>query len=289
MKITGIILILLVATLAAPLGNSFAVPISNPPTNLVAQSVSSTQINLSWTVPINSTQNAVNGYRVDSDVGCLGIFSVLVANQTGTTYNNSNLKPSKCYAYKVFALNSAGTSAASNTAQTATQAIPIPSGNQTKPTDNLGQKVSEFVQKRNDLLKKQREETLRIIQQCHDKAMNATGTVRKQTMEECRKTMQELKAKYKDARKQFQEEFKTFREDTKSLLKEAKKSGLISKEDIKEVKRELKGFEKDSKSESKELRKDIKELRKDLKKELKEHKKEHKKNKHHDDDHDDDD
>jgi F0F1-type ATP synthase membrane subunit b/b' len=286
MKTTGITLILLVATLALPLGNVFAEP-AYPPTNLTAQSISSTQINLSWNAPANSTQSLVNGYKIERDAGCLGTFTVLVANHTTTKYNNTGLVPSKCYAYKVFALNPSGISASSNTAQAATPAAPAT--NQTKPTDNLGQKVSEFVQKRNDLLKKQREETLRIIQQCHDKAMNATGTVRKQTMEECRKTMQELKAKYKDARKQFQEEFKTFREDTKSLLKEAKKSGLISKEDIKEVKRELKGFEKDSKSESKELRKDIKELRKDLKKELKEHKKEHKKNKHHDDDHDDDD
>ena len=282
MKTTGIVLILLVATLALPLGNSFAVPISNPPTNLAAQSVSSTQINLSWTIPVNATQNAVNGYKIERDAGCLGTFSTLVSNHTTTKYNNTGLMPAKCYAYKVFALNSAGTSISSNTAQSATQSAPAT--NQTKPTDNLGQKVSDFVHKRNELLKKQREETLRLVQECHNKALNATGTVRKQIMEECRDTMKTLKDKYKETRKQFREEFKTFREDTKSILKEAKKAGLVSKQDIKDIKRELKYFEKDTKRESKELREDVKELRKDLKKELK---KEQKKNKHLDDDDDD--
>jgi hypothetical protein len=281
MKTTGIVLILLVATLALPLGNSFAEP-ANPPTNLVAQSVSSTQINLSWNVPVNSTQSLVNGYKIERDVGCLGIFSVLVANHTSTKYNNTGLAPAKCYAYKVYALNPSGISASSNPAQAATPSTP--STNQTKPTDNLGQKVSDYVQKRNELLKKQREETLKLIRECQDKAINATGTARKQIMDDCRTMMKDLKEKYKDTRKQFKEEFKTFREDTKSLLKEAKKAGLISKKDIREAKHELRDFENDTKREFKELKRDIKEVRKDLKEELKEHKKELKKKDKHDDD-----
>lgn len=274
MKTTGIVLILLVATLALPLGNSFAEP-ANPPTNLVAQSVSSTQINLSWNAPVNSTQSLVNGYKIERDAGCLGTFSVLVANHTSTKYNNTGLAPAKCYAYKVYALNPSGVSASSNPAQTATPFAP--STNQTKPTDNLGQKVSDYVQKRNELLKKQREETLKLIRECQDKAINATGTARKQIMDDCRTMMKDLKEKYKDTRKQFREEFKTFREDTKSLLKEAKKAGLISKKDIREAKHELRDFENDTKREFKELKRDIKE-------ELKEHKKELKKKDKHDDD-----
>ncbi|WP_100183057.1 fibronectin type III domain-containing protein [Candidatus Nitrosotenuis aquarius] len=286
MKTTGIVLILLVATLALPLGNSFAEP-ANPPTNLVAQSISSTQINLSWNAPVNSTQSLVNGYKIERDAGCLGTFSVLVSNHTSTKYNNTGLMPAKCYAYKVFALNPSGVSASSNTAQAATP--PAPSTNQTKPTDNLGQKVSDFVHKRNELLKKQREETLKLIRECQDKANNATSTTRKQIMEDCRESMKALKDKYKDVREQFKEEFKTFKKDAKSLLKEAKKTGLITKKDIREAKHEIRDFENDTKREYKELKHDIKDVRKDLKKELKELKKEQKKNKHHDDDKDDDD
>ena len=375
MKSTGIILILLVATLALPLGNSFAIPISNPPTNLVAQSTSSTQINLSWNTPINATQNAVNGYKIEQDVSCDGSFIVISANTTSTTYSNTGLNAGTCYAYRVSALNSAGVSVPSNVDFDVTLAVPnapatlsitasatslklswsAPTNNGganvsgyqiqrngtilvsntgntkltyidtglkslhsetyrvaawnsvglgsfsanvtaktlnqtgTTPIDkgNLGQAVSDFVQKRNELLKKQREETIRLIQQCHDKTTNSTGTAKKQAMEDCRRMMHELKDKYKDARKQFKEEFKNFRENTKSLIKEAKKSDLINKEDVKDVKREFKNFEKDSKKEEKELKKDIKDLRKDLKKEDKQHKKEQKKDKHDNDENDD--
>jgi hypothetical protein len=373
MKTIGIVLILLVTTLALPLGNSFAVPISSPPTNLVAQSISSTQINLSWSAPINVTQNLVSGYRIEQDASCDGSFATLVANNTLTTYSNIGLNAGTCYAYRVLALNPEGVSAPSNvdfdvtftvpnaptgltvTASSATSlklswVTPADNGganitgyqiqrngtilvsntgnakiayvdtglkpltsqtyrvaawnsvglgvfsanmtaktlNQTGTTStdkpNLGQAVSDFVHKRNELLKKQREETLRLIQQCHDKAFNATGTARKQIKEDCREMMNELKDKYKEIRRQLQKEFKIFREDTKSLLKEAKKSELVTKKDIKIIERELKNFEKDSKKESKELRKDIKELRKDLKKEQKQNKKDHNKDKHDDDD-----
>jgi quinol monooxygenase YgiN len=373
MKTAGIILILLVATLALPLGNSFAVPISNPPTNLVAQAISSTQINLSWNAPINSTQNGVSGYKIEQDVSCDGSFVTIIANNTSTTYSNTGLNAGACYAYRVSALNSAGVSTPSNVDFDVTFATPsVPSGvtvtassatslkiawnaptnnggtnisgyqiqrngtilvsntgnanlayidtglkpltsqtykiaawnsaglgsfsvnvtaktlNQTTTPlnkENLGQAVSEFIHKRNELLKKQREETMKLIQDCHNKTLNATGTARKQVMEDCREMMKTLKDKYKDSRKQFREEFKTFRDDTKSLLKEAKKSDLIDKEDIKDIRDEFRDYNKDAKRESKGLKQDIKELRKDLKKDLKEQKKD-KKNKHHDEDED---
>lgn len=370
MKTTGIVLILLVATLALPLGNSFAVPISNPPTNLVAQTISSTQINLSWNAPVNSTQNEVNGYKIEQDVSCDGSFATLVANNTSTTYSDTGLSAGTCYAYRVLALNSAGASMPSNvdfdvtlatssapngltvTAASATSlkltwSAPANNGganitgyqiqrngtvlvsntgntkitytdtgltpltsqtyriaawnsvglgafsanvtaktlNQTSTTtdkENLGKAVSEFVHKRNELFKKQREETVKLIRECHDKALNANGTARKQIMDDCREMMKTLNDKYKDARKQFNEEFKTFKKETKSLLKEVKKTGNINKKDVKEIKREVNDLEKDIKEKSKALKQDTKELRKDLKKELKESKKDKKKDKHDD-------
>lgn len=363
MKTTGIVLILLVATLALPLGNSFAVPISAPPTNLTAQAVSSTQINLSWTAPVNSTQNEVNGYRIEQDISCDGTFATLAANSTSTTYTNTGLNSGTCYAYRVSALNSAGASAPSNvdfdvthTTTSAPTGLAItalstslklvwnaPSNNggasisgyqiqrngtilvsntgnnKTVYTDmglksstaqtyriaawnsvglgpfsanvtaktldkngtsidrgNLGQAISDFVHKRNELFKQQREETMKIIRECSSKTMNATNVQRKQILQDCRQMMHDLQEKYKEARKQFNEEFKTFRNDTKELLKAQKAN--IEKRDVKEIKHDIKDFEKETKSEAKDLKHDIKDAKKDAKKELKQSKKENKKN-----------
>ncbi|MEW6044740.1 MAG: fibronectin type III domain-containing protein [Thermoproteota archaeon] len=378
MKTTGITLILLVATLAVPLEHALAqTAVSSPPTNLIAQAVSGSQINLSWTAPQNSTENGVNGYKIEQDVGCVGVFSVLVANTTttSTSYSSTGLLNDFCYSYRVSALNSAGDSAPSNTASATTHGTPsAPTGltvtvasssslnlswnapsddggspitgyqiqrngtvlvantgnnqtvyldtgllpqhqqtyrvaawngvglgafsanvtattNQTStqptPKDNLGQAVSDFVHKRNELFKKQREETLRIIKDCNEKVRNANATQRKEIKEDCREALQSIKEKYKEIRKQFQHDFKTFRETTKSLLKEAKKANLVDKQDVKEIKREFKSFENDTKRDEKQLKHDIKELKKDFKKQQKELKKEQKKNDRDDDEDDD--
>ncbi len=381
MKTTGIVLILLVATLAAPFEHIFAqtgVPL--PPTNLTVQAASSSQVNLRWTAPINATDAGVNGYTIERDVGCVGIFAVLVANTTtsATTYSNTGLLGDFCYAYRVSALNSVGASTASNIASATTLSVPnAPAGltvtpvsnsslkltwsapsdnggskitgyqvqrngtiivantgnNQTtylntgllplhqqtyrvaawnsvglgafsanvtaKTTnqtgmpgsidkENLGQAVSDFVHKRNELLKKQREEVFKIIRECNNKVRNTNGTDIKLVKEDCRKLMHSLKDKYAEARKQLKEEFKTFREDTKSLLKEAKKAKLIEKGDVKDIEREFKQFGNDTKREEKQLDHDVKDLKKDLKKQLKDIKKESKKkNKRQGDGHDD--
>jgi hypothetical protein len=376
MKTAGIVLILLVATLVAPFEQIFAqVAVPQPPTSLTAQTASGSQINLSWTAPVNATNSGVNGYKIEQDVGCVGTFAVLVANTTtiATSYQNTGLLGDFCYAYRVSALNSAGASTASNSASATTLSAPnAPTGlsvtpvsssslkltwsapsdnggskiigyqvqrngtilvastgnNQTTylntgllplhqqtyrvaalnsiglgtfsanvtakttnqtgvpgPIDkeNLGQAISDFVHKRNELLKKQREETLKIIKECNDKARSANGTQKKQIREDCRDQMQSLKEKYKETRKQIQDEFKTFRETTKSLLKEAKKAKLIEKRDVKEIKREFKEFNKETKREEKQFKHDIKDLQKDLKKQLKDIKKQDKKKKHGDD------
>ncbi|MFY9301349.1 MAG: fibronectin type III domain-containing protein [Candidatus Nitrosotenuis sp.] len=385
MKTVGIVLILLVATLAAPMEHVFAqAAVSQPPTSLTAQAASASQINLSWAAPVNATNNGVNGYQIEQDVGCVGIFSVLVANTTTTTtsYQSTGLLSDFCYAYRVSALNSAGASAPSNTASATTLSTsnaptglvvtPVSSSslrlawnapsdnggseitgyqiqrngtilvantannqttylstgllplheqtyrvaawngvglgtfsanvtakttNQTStpgPIDkeNLGQAISDFVHKRNELLKKQREETLKIIKECGEKVRSANGTQRKQIREDCREMLQDLKEKYKETRKQLKEEFKTFRETTKSLLKEARKTKLIEKEDVKEIKREFKEFKQETKKEEKEFKRDIKDAKKEFKKQLKELKneeKKEKKDKRDDDEHEDDD
>jgi len=123
-------LILLAGTLVVPIGFSEAqvseLTVPNPPTNLTAIAVSSNQTNLSWTAPVNSTIDQVNGYKIEIRPLCLGSFSPLVMNTTNTTttYSNTGLAEGTCYEYQVFALNPAGTGNASNSASATTWTVP---------------------------------------------------------------------------------------------------------------------------------------------------------------------
>lgn len=132
-------LILLAGTLVVPIGFSQAqaseLTVPNPPRNLTATAVSKTQINLSWTAPINSTADQVNGYKIEIRPFCLGSFSVL-ANTTNTTtaYSNTGLAEGICYEYRVFAQNVVGTSLASNNAIATTLNPPLPTSPPSAPT-----------------------------------------------------------------------------------------------------------------------------------------------------------
>lgn len=369
MKTAGIVLLLLVATLAVPIQNSFAqaLTVSDPPTNLLSQTVSGSQINLSWSAPVNAIDDDVNGYRIERDIGCIGIFDIHVANTTttNTTYSDTGLLNGFCYAYQISALNPVGSSIPSNIVNATTWSTPTaPTGlnvtaisnsslklswvvpfddgsspitgyqiqrngtilvadtannqpsyidddlpshheqiyrvaawngvglglfsanvtakasNQTNTPplidkENLGQAVSDFVHKRNELFKKQREETHMIIKDCHDKIKNVNTTDRKQAREDCRELLHDLKERYKELRKQFKEEFKQFRDQIKMKLKEARQSELVDKEEIKEDEKE---FKQEIKKEEKQFKIEVKQLEKDLKKQIKELKKEQKKN-----------
>src|SRR5574341_1211029 len=61
------------------------------PTNLNANAVSSSQINLSWLTPTSSGGTPVNGYKIERRNSCSGNFSILVTNtsNTDTTYSNT--------------------------------------------------------------------------------------------------------------------------------------------------------------------------------------------------------
>ncbi|TBR24360.1 MAG: hypothetical protein EPO63_04025 [Candidatus Nitrosotenuis sp.] len=358
MKTTGIILILLVSSLVIPLEYSHA-DTTLPPTNLKAQAISSSQISLTWNAPVNATQSNVNGYKIETDVGCIGFFTVLVTNTTATSYSNNNLISGLCYGYRVFALNSAGSSSSSNVSSATTFSIPsTPTGlvvtpvsnsalklswstsaddggtqitgyqiqrngtvivtntgnNKTSFTDsnllalhqqtyriaawnnvglsifsnnvtaktgnqtgnvpttdngNFGQAISDFVHKRNELLKKQRDEILKVMKDCTEKMSNTNSSQKKQIQKDCKIQLNAIKEKYKDLTKQFKEEFKNFRETAKSTLNEAKKDKTINKENVKELKKDAKSFEKDGMKQEKELKKELKRANKDFKKEKK--------------------
>ncbi|QLH11829.1 hypothetical protein DSQ20_03720 [Nitrosarchaeum sp. AC2] len=95
--------------------NSAVIQISSPPIKLTATSTSSTQINLSWSPPSSTGNTPITGYKIEMKKDS-GSYSVLVANtnSTSTTYSHTNLIANSKYTYKVYAINAAGTSTASN-------------------------------------------------------------------------------------------------------------------------------------------------------------------------------
>jgi len=98
----------------------------SPPTGLTATSVSSSQINLSWTAPSNNGNSAITGYKIERSTDNGISWSTVVSNtsSTGTTYSDTGLASSTTYTYRVSAINSVGTSNPSNTASATTNAPP---------------------------------------------------------------------------------------------------------------------------------------------------------------------
>jgi len=113
--------------------------VPNPPTDLSAVAVSTSQINLSWTAPSNNGGcSAVTGYTVYRTLSS-GTWSSTDIMATGnfTSYNDTGLKSGTMYSYQVTAENSAvnpGESEKSNTA-TATTLSDTTSTVPNSPTD----------------------------------------------------------------------------------------------------------------------------------------------------------
>ncbi|TBR23424.1 MAG: fibronectin type III domain-containing protein, partial [Candidatus Nitrosotenuis sp.] len=85
------------------------------PTGITATSVSPTQINLSWTAPSNNGGSPITGYKIEVKSGS-GSYSVLVANtaSAATAYSHTGLATGTTYSYRIYAINSVGTGAASS-------------------------------------------------------------------------------------------------------------------------------------------------------------------------------
>src|SRR5207245_222589 len=94
----------------------------SPPTGLTATAVSSSQINISWTAPTNNSGRVITGYKIERSTDGGTTWSTIVSNtgSTATTYSDTGLVHSTTYTYRVSAINSAGTSAPSNTASAKT-------------------------------------------------------------------------------------------------------------------------------------------------------------------------
>ncbi len=103
------------------------------PTELIATTISASQIDLSWTASSGATS-----YNVYSSTSTPGTYTKVNTNPiTATTYSNNGLVSSTSYYYYVTAVNSAGESGQSTVA-TATTAAVVP----IKPTGLVGTALS---------------------------------------------------------------------------------------------------------------------------------------------------
>ncbi len=99
------------------------------PTGLTA-TASGTQIDLAWTAPASDGGRAVTGYRIEvSEDGSAGSWSDRVADTdtADTSYSHTGLAVGDTRHYRVSAINAAGTSEASGTADATTIDPPTPS------------------------------------------------------------------------------------------------------------------------------------------------------------------
>src|SRR5579872_310020 len=101
------------------------------PTGLTATTMSSSQINLSWTAPSSNGGSAITGYKIERSTDSGTTWSTTVANTASgsTTSSDTGLASSTAYTYRVSAINSVGTSTPSNissatTSGTVTTTVP---------------------------------------------------------------------------------------------------------------------------------------------------------------------
>jgi phosphodiesterase/alkaline phosphatase D-like protein len=90
------------------------------PSNLTATTVSATQINLSWT----DNANNESAYLVERSTDGVIFTQVASLGANVTIYSNTGLTPATQYSYRVRAMNSAGNSGYSSTANTTTLDVP---------------------------------------------------------------------------------------------------------------------------------------------------------------------
>jgi titin len=112
--------------------SKFTIP--NSPTGLVATASSPIQIDLVWNAPTNDGGSPITGYRIDVKTGT-GEYVTLKDNtgSTSRTYSHPDRITGTTYTYKVYAINSVGTSTSSNEASATPTTSSTPTETKTKP------------------------------------------------------------------------------------------------------------------------------------------------------------
>ena len=102
--------------------NAIRVPFA--PTGLTAMASGTTVINLSWTAPPNNGGSVITGYKIEVSADNEANWDDLDADtdDTDTTYAHTGLAPGTTRHYRVSAINSVGTGAASNVDNATTDA-----------------------------------------------------------------------------------------------------------------------------------------------------------------------
>jgi len=92
---------------------SVQVTVSTPPIKLTASSVSATQINVSWSPPVEDGNSPITGYKIEMKIDS-NAYTTLVTDTESTTYSHTNLITNVRYTYKISAINDVGVSEPSN-------------------------------------------------------------------------------------------------------------------------------------------------------------------------------
>jgi len=106
------------STEVADLDTGSTATVPSTPSGLTAITVSSSQINLSWTAPSNNGGSAITGYQIQRSTDGGSTWSTIISNtvSTSTTYSDTGLVAGTTYTYQVSAINSVGTGSPSNSA-----------------------------------------------------------------------------------------------------------------------------------------------------------------------------
>jgi len=115
-------------------GTYVLVNVPTAPSGLGATAISTTQINLAWT----DNSSTETGFRIERKVGPVSFSTVATTSAGATTYSDTGLTAATTYDYRVYAINPAGDSAASNTASATTNSVGGGGANATIQTLNVG-------------------------------------------------------------------------------------------------------------------------------------------------------
>jgi len=107
---------------AASATTSSSITVPSPPTGLDATTISTSQINLSWTAPTNDGGSEITGYDIERSLDNGNTWYTVTSNTSNndTAYNDTGLSQGTSYTYRVSAINDIGTSSPSDTASATT-------------------------------------------------------------------------------------------------------------------------------------------------------------------------